>query len=162
MVKIEFFRVLPVILLFIAVAFALSEKNHGWMLMVVGLVLNGLLWYIVSSWFMRYHHELAKRPQTSQCYFFHQKTLTSDNGMPSGHCQSAAFFGTWLVLMAIFYGVNIIWYLVTISIAAFITVGMIWSRVKYYKCHNAMQAGVGTAIGCITAFLLYPILLILQ
>ncbi len=158
----EFFRVLPVILFFLAVAFAISEKNYGWIVMVVGLLLNGIIWLLISNITMKLYPNLAKRPVNSQCYFYHQQNLTVDNGMPSGHCQSIAFFATWLILMAIYYRVHPVLYIIVVCISTLLVIGMVYSRVQHYKCHNAIQASVGVGIGCITALLCYPILLLLQ
>ena len=156
--KLEFFRVLPVLLFFIAAAYACTERTRGWTIMVAGLVLNGILWLVISLYMSRNHPALSKRPQKSQCYFWNQKDISIENGMPSGHCQSAAFFGTWLVLMAIFYRVPLGVLMLALFISGFIIVGMIYSRVAHYKCHTLPQAAVGTSIGCITALLFYPYL----
>jgi len=153
-IEFEFFRVLPILLFFIAIAYAVTEKSKAWGIMVAGLMLNGLLWLIISLLVSKYYPALAKRPNKSQCYFWYQKNIDVDNGMPSGHCQSAAFFSTWLILMAIYYKLDPVILLLVICIALFITIGMIYSRVVNYKCHTILQASVGTSIGFGTALLL--------
>ena len=157
-IEFEFFRVLPVLLFFIAASYAFTERSKAWWLMVWGLILNGLLWLIITLFMTRNYPALSKRPSRTQCYFWHQKDTGIDNGMPSGHCQSVAFFGTWLVLIALYYKVHPGILLLAVVISLFMIVGMIHSRVTHYKCHTRLQALVGTGLGSITALMFYAIL----
>jgi len=149
--KLEFFRVAPVIILFVSAAAALAFQSLPWTVMFVGLLLNGLIWVLVNPIIKKHYPELSKRPQKSQCYFFYQKNLTDAGGMPSGHCQSAAFFSMFLILMAINSGASMPVIISTILFGAWFTIGMMISRVHYYRCHTTLQATVGSLVGILTA-----------
>jgi hypothetical protein len=157
-IKFELFRVLPVLLYFISFAYAIVFWNVGWMMMIAGLALNGAIWRLVNPLTQKYLPKLSVRPNKSQCYFFHQKTLTEASGLPSGHCQAAAFFSMWLVIMAIVYRAPTPVLVSAVCVGVVVTVGMILSRAYEYRCHTLLQANVGSAIGIVTALAMWPIL----
>ena len=157
-INFEFFRVLPVILYFVTGACILFFwGNIGWVFMMAGLLLNGAIWGFITPLTNKYLPKLSERPSKSQCYFFHQKTLTTASGLPSGHCQAAAFFSAWLLIMAVVYKAPSLWLGITTIISIFFTLGMIWSRVYHYKCHTLLQAVIGTLIGITIAIIFMPI-----
>ena len=160
-IKFEFFRVAPVLMFFVSAALAIALKSYAWTFMFVGLVINGAIWGIINPIMKQKYPALSQRPKKTQCYYFHQKTLTNAGGFPSGHSQSTAFFSTWLVLMALHNHVPIPVLIITIAIALWLTLGMMISRVHDYQCHTTLQASTGSIIGIVTALALWPIFLLL-
>jgi acid phosphatase family membrane protein YuiD len=156
-IKFEFFRVAPVLLTTVAVLSALLFQSVEWAMLVAGLFINGLLWGIINPIIKERYPAIAKRPSKSQCYFFHQKTLTDAGGMPSGHSQSAAFFSTWIILMALRHQLPTPAVVIVFAIALWLTVGMMISRVHEYRCHTQLQAAIGSTIGIVTALILWPL-----
>ena len=156
-IKFEFFRVAPVILGFIAAVSALAFHSIEWAMLVAGLFINGIIWSAVNPYMQRNYPDLSHRPSKSQCYFFHQKTLTEAGGMPSGHSQSAAFFSMWIVLMAIRHQLPTPAIALVVAIALWLTIGMMISRVHEYRCHTTIQAATGSTIGIVTALILWPL-----
>lgn len=157
-INFEFFRVAPLLMFFISIAAAFAFKSLAWTFMFVGLLINGAIWGLVNPYFKKNYPEISTRPSKSQCYYFHQKTLTTAGGMPSGHSQSAAFFSTWLILMAIHAQVPSYVLIPTIMIALWLTLGMMISRVHQYRCHTTLQASTGSMIGIVTALIMWLIL----
>lgn len=164
MLSIEFqlFRVLPVILYFISFAYALVFWHIGWVFMIIGLAINGAIWGMVTPITQKHLPHLSDRPNREQCYFFHQTTTTMASGMPSGHCQAAAYFSVWLVIMAIVYKLPVPAIITAACIGILLTVGMTISRVHVYRCHTLPQALVGNTIGITVALVLWPLLLRLK
>jgi len=162
-INFEFFRVAPVLMFFLSISFALAFKSIAWTFMFIGLTLNGILWGILTPYLSKKYPNASERPNRSQCYFLYKKDPVSAGGLPSGHSQSAAFFSTWLVFLALHYRFNNPTLIVTFIIALWLTIGMMISRVHDYQCHTTLQATTGSMIGIITAVILWPIyLLVLQ
>jgi len=154
----EFFRTLPLIIIIIATFCTILFKSLFALWLLVGLFVNGFIWGVVNPIVKKEYPDIAKRPSTKSCYYLEDNKQVNAGGMPSGHCQSMAFFCTFLLLYVIEkYPLDtpLLW---TTTIAASVgTFYMMYSRAHYYKCHTWMQASAGSAIGIVTALIMFAI-----
>lgn len=160
MIVYNFFRILPILLLFEAVLFSFcldSKFAKFWWFVVLGIILNGLIWYIVGISIKKYDLALSKRPQTAHCAYIENNKLTVSGGLPSGHCQTMGFFATWFIIYIILN--NFEWYIGApmIGVLLWFIWFMMYSRVIYFRCHTWFQASTGSLIGSLVAIVLYVI-----
>lgn len=155
------FRFIPLlIIVFVFMSFVLFNSKY-WLYAGIGLILNGILWVVLTRFLNHYLPEYSKRPNTEHCGYIENGKSINASGLPSGHCQTMGFISIWVILYMI-YGedyinirTNPLLSSIIILIALYSIVGMIHSRAYYYKCHTVLQASIGTFIGMITAVVLW-------
>jgi hypothetical protein len=153
----QFFRILPVLITFCAFLFAIILKSKFLWFMTAGIIINGILWFIIGHITLKYYPELAKRPQTSHCYYIERNKQALSSGLPSGHCQTMAFVSTWIILYFIIYHIKLHISIPISMLLIFSTWFMMYTRAGYFKCHTWFQAIFGSIIGIIMALLLWII-----
>lgn len=151
----EFFRILPVLITLCAVSFAVMFQSPFWAFMVVGILLNGILWTVIGEAVERYYPEVAVRPQTYHCYYIEHDRPAKSGGLPSGHSQTMSFVATWTILYLLSKRVPL-----PIAVpTAFVLVASTWfmmhSRADHYRCHTWFQTTCGSGIGIVTAIALW-------
>lgn len=152
----SFFRVLPVLITFEVCLFLIFLENRRfWLFILIGILLNGVIWFILGTLTGKYLPLLSKRPQGKNCAYTENNKDITFSGLPSGHCQTLSFVSTWIIIYLIFNHINL-----AISIPISIILGfsiyiMMYSRVVYYNCHTWFQAKAGTFLGILTACLLW-------
>lgn len=151
----ELFRTAPLVMFILSplYAYIFSSKLAFWL--TVGLLINGLIWVVIINIVKVVFPDLAKRPANTSCFYLENNKETDAGGMPSGHCQSMAFFAVWILLCVYSSRQKLDTLVILIYILAMTLIaGMLYSRAYYYECHTWLQAYTGSAIGAITAFIL--------
>lgn len=158
----EIFRTFPLILLILTPVYTVIFKSKIALWLFIGLIINGVIWTVLNPIIKKYFPEIAKRPSTKSCYYLENNETVEAGGMPSGHCQSAAFFSIYMILVVWEKTQNIIYTLLSVLVGLFLTGFMMYSRFSYYKCHSVTQTIVGSLIGSSTAFILWYIMIIFK
>lgn len=152
----SFFRVLPILITFVVMLFLIFlDDKRFWAFILIGILLNGIIWFIIGTLTGKYIPELAKRPQRKHCAYTEMNKDITFSGLPSGHCQTIAFVSTWVIIYLIANQVNAEISIPLILILILMTYMMMYSRAVYFKCHTWFQAMSGTLLGILTAGLLY-------
>lgn len=160
----ELFRIFPIVLIIICIIDSVLYKSPYSFWLLVGLILNGLLWLVLTKIFAINWPMLAERPNRYNCSYLEQNKPMLYGGFPSGHCQSMGFFVGWVIL--IIWSINknhmniyfIIYFTLIIIVLSYLSYIMMYSRTIYYKCHTWSQAIFGTLIGLITSLIMWNIL----
>ena len=152
----EIFRTFPMILMIISFMDFLLYKSLYSLWLCIGLLLNGLIWEISTKYISLKWPSLEDRPNRYHCAYYESDEPITSSGLPSGHCQSMAFFVMWVILI-IWYNqgeinINII---ISIIIGVYLIYMMMYSRVMYYRCHTWLQAIIGSFIGILTAIIMW-------
>jgi hypothetical protein len=152
----SFFRILPVLIIFTVTLFIIFlENKRFWAFMLGGIILNGIIWFIVGTFTGKYMPDLAERPQLKHCAYTETNKDISFSGLPSGHCQTIGFVSAWVIIYLIANRVNLEITIPLSLILVLFTYIMMYSRAVYYKCHTWFQAMSGTFLGILTAGLLF-------
>lgn len=152
----SFFRVLPVLIIFTVTLFLIFlENKRFWAFMLGGILLNGIIWFILGTLADKYIPDLAKRPQLKHCAYTETNKDISFSGLPSGHCQTIGFVSAWVIIYLIANRVNVEISIPISIILLLVTYMMIYSRAVYFKCHTWLQAMSGTFLGILTAGILW-------
>jgi hypothetical protein len=151
----SYFRVLPVLLAFISISFALLFHSMFWWFAFFGLLFNGVIWYILTHTEKLNKSKYAIRPQSKHCSYIENNKNLNVSGLPSGHCQSTGFFATWMILATLYFRLPTFIAIPAILTNAFAIYFEIYSRTQYYKCHTVLQASAGSVIGIVSALILW-------
>lgn len=160
----ELFRIFPLVLMIICLIDSVLYKSPYSFWLLVGLLLNGLIWTITTRIIAIKLPVLGERPNRYHCSYYETNKPISAGGFPSGHCQSMGFFAVWFLL--IIWAINknhmnvyfIIYFTVLLVILSYLSYLMMYSRAVYFKCHTWIQAISGTSIGIFTALIMWFIL----
>lgn len=151
----SFFRILPVLMFFISISYALMFHSMFWWFALFGLIFNGIIWFILTHTKIINESKYAIRPQEKHCSYIENNKNLNVSGLPSGHCQSTGFFCTWMIIYILYYNVPFVLAIPAILLNTFIIFYEIYSRTQYYRCHTILQASAGTVVGIVTALLLW-------
>lgn len=152
----SFFRVLPMLITFTVILFWIFlENKRFWAFMLAGILLNGIIWFIVGTFTGKYAPDFAKRPQLKHCAYTETNKDISFSGLPSGHCQTIGFVSAWVIIYFIINRVNPEISIPITIILVLVTYMMMYSRAVYFKCHTWLQAMSGTFLGILTACILW-------
>lgn len=126
----------------------LSINNNYLILLSIGIILTGLLNFILKLFFSLFSNPIFKRP------------FSNTPGFPSGHSQTIWFFTIFILLLSLkyksifFYPISII----VITLAILISLSRLgWFPLQPYKIsgkvfHTFFQVLVGAIIGIVTAY----------
>jgi hypothetical protein len=142
----EFYRILPVLFMFVGFMMAFMTRASYWIYFVAGLFLTGATSLIIKYFFDRYP-TYANRPNNINCSYINNNMPAMSGGFPSGHCQTMGFVATWFLLYALYHNFPLDIFIVILLLCAVSIWLMILSRVEHSKCHTLLQAYVGTIVG---------------
>lgn len=152
----SFFRILPVLITFVVTLFLIFLENKKfWAFMLLGILFNGIIWFILGNFTAKMYPLLSKRPQTKHCAYTENNKDIISSGLPSGHCQTVSFVSAWVIIYLIANQVNSEISIPLSIILILFTYIMMYSRTVYFKCHTWLQTIFGTALGIITAIILW-------
>lgn len=159
----EFFRVFPIILTFesVLLAIALGNNLFCWFI-VIGILFNGIIWFILTKLFTKYKPEWSERPNRMHCSYIETNKPLTAGGLPSGHCQTMGFFVTWMIFGLILYDVSLIIIIPTVILLTWLAWMMMYSRAVYFKCHTWNQSIIGIMAGMISTVILICIYLLIK
>ena len=95
----EIFRTFPMILMIVSFMDSILFKSIYSFWLLMGLILNGLIWEISTKYISFNWPSLEDRPNRYHCAYYESNEPITSGGLPSGHCQSMAFFVIWVILI---------------------------------------------------------------
>jgi len=147
----EFFRICPIILVFESALLAIALQNNlfCWFI-VIGIIFNGIIWFILVKLFKKYKPDWSERPNRMHCSYIETNKPITQGGLPSGHCQTIGFFVMWILLGLIINDTSLLITIPLIVLLFWITWMMMYSRAVYFKCHTWYQAITGITVGMVS------------
>lgn len=156
-------RVFPLLTYFGAVIYSMVTQDTFWILLAIytfifANIFNHVLKKISESLFPTFKPFARPNPPKGGCGYFDVVDY-SGWGMPSGHAQTSWFFSTGVIMYLgdkLKNGEISQWqYNLGVGIMIILAAWVSWSRIMI-GCHNILQVIVGTVIGILSAYFLYP------
>lgn len=146
----EFYRVLPILLFFVAFAIAVVNRSKYWLFFVIGMIFSAAISLLLKNFFDRYP-SIAYRPNNINCGYLNTGGPAMSGGFPSGHAQTMGYMTAWFILSAWYFDLPIgIFFIIVVMCTLSIWLTIL-SRVEHARCHTLLQTEIGTVVGLLVA-----------